>query len=218
MEHLITDIKAQKRNPQRVAIYLDGEFAFGLARIVAAWLAVGRKLDDREIAKLQDQDTLESAHQKALHFLSYRPRSVAEIEKKLAEKGFSEQMVADTVGRLQSSGLLNDEQFARTWVENRESFHPRSPRALSFELKQKGVAEEAIRQAIGDMPDEDSLAYQAAESHMRRLVALDHISFKKKLVGYLGRRGFSYEVIFRIVDRLWDELHLAEKLIDGGER
>jgi len=208
MGHTITAIKVQKRNPQRVAIYLDGEYAFGLARIVAAWLTVGKEISDEELSRLKEQDTLEVAYLKALNSLSYRPRSITEVQNKLNEKGFSEQVVEETIDRLQKNGLLNDAQFASTWVENRVSFHPRSQRLLTYELRSKGVAEEAIDQALGEMADDETLAYQAAESQARKLTGLEKPKFKTRLLGYLGRRGFPYAVIFPVVDRLWNELHM----------
>jgi len=88
MEREITAIKAQKRNHQRVSIYLDGEFAFGLSRFVAAWLKPGRMLSDGDIERLQNEDTYEIAFQKALQFINHRPRSVEETRRRLLGKRF----------------------------------------------------------------------------------------------------------------------------------
>ena len=85
----ITALKVQKRNPNRVNVYLDDEFAFGLARIVAAWLHIGQELSVDKIALLQAQDAGEVAYLQALHFISFRPRSEVEVHRKLAEKGAS---------------------------------------------------------------------------------------------------------------------------------
>src|SRR5574340_1235861 len=122
----ITALKVQKRNPNRVNVYLDGEFAFGLARIVAAWLRVGMMLSDEKIEALQIQDAGEAAYQQALRFISYRPRSEMEIRKKLVEKGTDEKVIEVVSTRLKNAELMGDEQFARTWVENRSTFRPRS--------------------------------------------------------------------------------------------
>jgi regulatory protein len=213
MGRTITAIKVQKRNPQRVAIYLDGEFAFGLARIVAAWLNVGKALSDEDILKFKEQDTLEVAYQKALHFISYRPRATAEVQKKLVEKGFSEPDVVETLERLQRNGLLNDAQFAQDWVENRMAFRPRSRRVMAFELRRKGLVDETIDQALGEQVDEESLAYEAGRRQARRLAGLERREFRTKLGAFLGRRGFSYDVVRPVVDRLWAEASQPE---DGG--
>lgn len=217
MDHTITAIKAQKRNPQRLNIYLDGEYAFSLARIVAAWLTVGRVLTEAEMTALQEKDTGEVAFQQALHFLSFRVRSVAEVSRNLAEKGFSEAVIDQTVARLQQNGLLNDASFAQTWVENRSTFRPRGRRVLALELRRKGVTDEVIEGALGDTTGEEDLAYQAAQRQARRLAGLDRKTFRIRLAGFLGRRGFSYETIAPVVDRLWVELHSPEGSPEGQD-
>ena len=210
MEQTITAIKAQVRNPQRLNIFLDGEYAFSLARIVAAWLSVGRVLSEVEIASLREKDTAEVAYQGALHFLSFRTRSVAEVAQNLKEKGYAEAVVLQTVERLQTNGLLNDASFAQAWVENRGTFRPRGRRALAVELRRKGVSDEVIDQALGESPGEEELAYQAAQRQGQRLAELDRSHFYSRLAGFLGRRGFSYETVRPVVDRLWVELHSPE--------
>src|SRR3990172_4788022 len=75
----ITAIEPQQKDPQRVNVYLDGEFAFGLARITAGWLTVGQELGEEKVASLLAEDANKTAYQKALHFLSYRPRSSSEV-------------------------------------------------------------------------------------------------------------------------------------------
>ena len=210
MDHTITAIKVQKHNPQRVAIYLDGEYAFGLARILAAWLSVGRTLSDEEVDKFKAQDTQEAAYLNALHLLNYRARSSVEIQKRLAEKGYAESVVAQVLDRLQKNGLINDAQFAQTWVENRGAFRPRSRRALAIELRRKGVAEDTIEQALNETADEDNLAYQAAQRQAERLANLEKREFRMKLSAFLGRRGFNFDTILPVVDRLWSEHHQEE--------
>ena len=83
MAKKITSLRAQKKNPNRISIYLDGEFAFGLSRFVAGWLTVNQELDESKIAELIQADQSESAYQVALSFLKYRPRSEAEVRTNL---------------------------------------------------------------------------------------------------------------------------------------
>lgn len=125
MDHRITALKLQKHNPQRINVYLDGEYAFGLSRILAAWLAVDQNISDEKIAQLQDQDGQESAYQQALQFLNYRQRSQAEVRKNLQTHQVSEQIIASVLERLRNNGLVNDQSFAQNWVENRIEFRPR---------------------------------------------------------------------------------------------
>jgi regulatory protein len=210
MDHTITSIKAQKRNPNRLAIYLDGEFAFGLARIVAAWLRIGQVLNDDQIAALQQKDYQEGAYQYAILVLSYRPRSIAELRQKMAAKEYTEVVVDMVIERMTQNGLLNDSQFAQAWVENRSAFHPRSRRALSMELHRKGITDEVIGQTLSESGNEEEMAYQAAQRQAKKLAGLERFEFRNKLGAFLGRRGFSFETISPVINRLWNEIHTEE--------
>ncbi len=205
----ITAIEAQKKTPNRVNIYLDGEFAFGLARIVAAWLRVGLELDEEKIKRLQTEDARERAFQQAMLFLSYRARSESEIQKNLRKHEIPEEVIEQTLDRLRQDGLANDGQFARAWVENRSTFRPRSRRMMALELRQKGLNEEAVASAVEEVDDE-ALAYEAAQRRAPRLKDLEWIEFRKKLSEFLARRGFSYSVIAPVVTRIWNETHRNE--------
>lgn len=207
----ITAIEPQQKNPQRVAIYLDGEFAFGLAMLVANWLKVGQELSEERIAELKAQDEQEVTYQKALHFLSYRPRSAAEVHKNLIQRGVPEPLARETVERLQSAGLVNDESFARAWVENRNAFRPRSRTLLRQELRRKGLSDETVQSVLAEQTDEESLALEAARKYVRRLAGLEWPEFRKKLGGFLARRGFSYTTLAPVVSKVWKEIQTADE-------
>ena len=205
----ITALTAQKRNPNRVNIYLDGEYAFSLARIVAAWLRVGQELDEEKLKKLQSEDARERAVQQAMLFLSYRSRSESEIRQNLHKHEIPEDIIEQTLQRLRQDGLANDNQFAQAWVENRSAFRPRSRRMMAMELRQKGLDNDTVSTALEEVDDE-ALAYVAAQKRVNRLKDLEWIDFRKKLSEFLARRGFSYSVISPIVTRIWNEIHTDE--------
>jgi len=214
----ITALQVQKRNPNRVNIHLDGEYAFGVARIVAAWLQEGQMLDEEKIAKLQAEDARERAMQQAMLFLSYRARSEKEIRQNLSKHEIPDAVIEETVERLRQSGFANDKQFASAWVENRSTFRPRGRRALTLELRQKGIDEATIESALEDV-DEETLAYEAGQKKARKLRVQDWSEFRKKMSEFLARRGFSYSVIAPIVSRLWTEIHPEgeEQITDNEE-
>jgi len=205
-ERRITSLKVQKKNPNRVSIYLDEEFAFGVSRIVAAWLHVGQGLSDEKIAELQDQETKEAALQKALHLLSFRPQSEAEIRHKMRKGGFDPDVITKVLDRLRETGLVRDESFAREWVENRSALRPRSRKMLAYELRQKGVAEEAIEQALETSSEDEHLAFQAATRYAHKLTGVDWQEFHRRLMSFLARRGFSYETTNTVVRQVWQGL------------
>ena len=208
MGHKITALSAQKRNPNRVNVFLDGEFAFGLSRLVAAWLQVGQELDEVKIASLKTQETHEAAFQRALLYLNVRERSSNELRQHLHQHGMEEDVIQAVMERLERSGLVDDQRFARSWVENRQEFRPRSRRALAYELRQRGVTGEAAEQALVSTDDGEA-AWQAAQKHCRKLRSLEWPEYRQKMLAFLARRGFSYETAAQAAHRSWDDLHAA---------
>ncbi len=205
----ITALKAQLRNPNRVNVYLDGRFAFGLAKIEVLRLSlkVGQELDEAAIARLQQADDEEQAYERMLKLLSSRPRSEAEVRRRLREHKVAEPTAEAVLVRLRRAGLVDDAAFAGYWVENRAAFRPRSQRQLKAELRQKGISGEALDSAVAGADDAQA-AYQLAVKRARiaRLAALPYVEFRRKLGDYLARRGFDFETIEPIVERLWKEL------------
>ncbi len=212
----ITALEPQKRDADRVNVHLDGEYAFSLARIVAAWLQVGQDLSDEKINSLKAGDAQERAYQQALLFLSYRARSTSEIRQNLRKHDIPADVIEQTVERLKAEKLADDDQFARAWVENRSTFRPRSRRALAVELRQKGVPDEAVQSALTNV-DEEALAYEAARKRSRRLESLDWNDFRTRLSEFLARRGFSYSVVAPVVSRLWNETHAQHHPTDNED-
>ena len=206
MAQKITAIKLQKKNPNRVNIYLDEEFGFGLSKIIAARLSIGQELTQEEIQDLLNQDEKEVAYQRALHFLSFRIRSEKEVRDNLTKHGTSPQAITSVIERLKELKLINDFGFAKSWVENRNTFHPRSKLALSVELRQKGISEEIIQHVVSQINDEE-MAYQLAQKQSRKYIHEDWPVFRKKLTAYLARKGFNYGTISPIVQKVWTETY-----------
>ncbi len=203
----ITTIETQKKNPGRVNIHLDGQYAFGLSRIVAAWLSVGQSLSDEKIATLQMDDDREIAMQKALFFLGYRARSTQEVRANLKKHEIPEAVIEHTLQRLQDTNLLNDQEFAKAWLENRNTFRPRSKRMIEMELRHKGLDPDLVQDVISENVDEETLAGQAARKYLRKVQDLPWQEFRQKLSAHLGRRGFTYEVCAPVVRLIWNEIH-----------
>ena len=211
MLNTISSITAQKRNPNRVNIYFDGSYGFSLSRIVAAWLKVGQQLDDQEIKKLKNQDEYEVAFQRASRYLNYRARTTYELRKKILELGFPEDVVGAVIKRCSELSMLDDAEFAKTYVHFRVNNRPRSKRLLSSELRAKGISEDIIQSALSEIHEDSQLAYQTAQHYIRRIQSLPYDQFQQKLMGYLSRRGFAYHQCWQTSKTVWDELHAEEK-------
>lgn len=214
---VITALEVQKRNHERVNVFLDGEYSFSITLIEAARLRKGQTLTEAEIAALRGEDAVHKAVDSAVRLLTYRPRSIAEIRRNLNEKSIDEAVIEAALDRLSALGYLDDEAFARFWVENRTAFKPLGPTALRYELRQKGVAE-AIIQEVLESQDATEAARQAASSQLRKLRGTDQRTFRQKLGSFLQRRGFSYEVsgsvISELIETLEAEAYFADQTSD----
>lgn len=213
----ITALEPQKRDPDRYNLFLDGRFALALDAVIVLReaLAVGQELapDDVErFCALEDERRLLDA---ALRFLAPRPRSRAEVRRRLLRPNAKHpapppapEAVERILDRLEELNYLDDRAFADFWVENRERFSPRSARALGQELRQHGVAREMAAEVSEPDRDEER-ALTAGRQRLRSLTGLDYETFRTRLSGFLLRRGFGYATVRTVVRQLWEEAHGA---------
>lgn len=201
----ITALEFQQRNKERVNVYLDGEYAFSLTAIEAARLSKGQHLTDLEITELKNEDGIQRAVDSAARFLAHRPRSEAEVRQNLSKKKFPETVVEVALEKLRKLGYLDDVAFARYWLDNRNTFNPRGPRAIQYELQQKGVSRTIIEEVLDGFESFDA-AYRAAASKAKRMQGLDRQTFRAKIGSFLQRRGFSFSTNRDVIEQLMNEL------------
>jgi regulatory protein len=208
MSGTITALVAQKQNQDRVNVYLDGKFAFGLAAIEAIRLKRGQVLSDADIERLQAADDVEKAREKALRFLGNRPRSEWEVRQNLQKAGYEAATIDRVLERLRGVGLVDDVAFVRYWLDNRAQFKPKGAVALRQELRLKGVEREVIDAVLAESEHaDDNAALQAALAKADRYRQLPRPEFAQKLGAYLARRGFDYETVREAVNTAWQQLH-----------
>lgn len=208
MAGTITALRFQQKTADRVNVYLDGRYAFALPALDAAQLRVGQFLDDAAIAQLQATDRRQKAYDRAVRYLSFRPRSVAEVRRYLAKTEDNPAVIEAVIVRLLENGYLDDGDFARFWVENRQRFRPKGTAVLRQELRQRGVDPEAVATALATV-DTAEAAYQAARPRALKLAGLAHtdpVLCRRKLSEFLLRRGFDHETVQETVSRLMTEL------------
>ncbi len=211
--NVITKIEPQ-RNPARMNLFLDGRFAFGLGTAIVEerGLRAGQALSPGEIATLQADDELGRAVDKALAFLTVRPRSVREVRERLAKKGVEPRTVDAVMARLAGWGYVGDEDFARYWVENRGANQPRGKRLLRQELWRKGVERETVDRVLEEAElDESGAALTLARKRLHQLRALDEPTQRRRLGAFLQRRGYDWPTVKRALDTLFTPGD------DGGE-
>ena len=213
----ITKIEPQVRDPERLNVFIDGTFAFGVDQLVAleTGLVVGRACSQAELAEVLAADEVSRATAASLQFLSYRPRSRQEVRRRLARRGFSEGAVAGAIERLERWHYLDDADFARGWIENRQEHQPRGRRLLKQELREKGVAGEVVEQALEEAEvDELPAALALARKRLPSLRGDDPVAQRRRLAGYLQRRGYGWDVVGKVLQQVLGE---DESALNGEE-
>jgi regulatory protein len=201
-------MKSQVRDPERVSVFIDGAFSFGISLEVALaeGVRVGEVLDAERVKSLVAKDEAGRATGSALNLLTSRPRSSQEVRTRLKQKGFAEPAIEEAMERLENWHYIDDADFARYWVENREANRPRGRRLLEQELRHKGVDREVARSAIDAAePDEFAAALELATGKMRSYANLDPQVARRRLAGFLGRRGYGFDVIGPVLLRVFGE-------------
>lgn len=203
---IITAVERQRRR-RRVNVFVDGHFALALGLELAAERGVrpGCALTQDELSALAEAEERRSALEAALRLLSYRSRSERELRDRLTRKGIGRAAIEETLGRLRGMGYLDDAAFARFWAETRQALRPRSRWLLTGELRRRGVAQSTAEEATVGISDEDA-AYRAASGRLRALHGLEYARFRERLGRFLNRRGFSYDIARRTIERCWAEL------------
>ena len=215
----ITDIALQKKNPKRVNVFLEGEFAFGISLDLRfeKKLEIGKNLTEKQIASLVEADQVERLLNKSLKFLSFRPRSEKEIrdhllwkgklkdiDKSDSEKAEYEKSIERVISKLKKIGQVDDKGFAKWWVEQRQSFKQIGVRAIKVELFQKGIDKDTVSELLdeSDESKEVELAVKASSKKIQSYKKLEPQEFRIKMGQYLARRGFGWNTIKKVVDTL----------------
>jgi regulatory protein len=154
-------------------------------------------------------DEFEKYLNKALHFLSFRPRSEKEVRDSLIKKKAPQEIVERIINSLKEQKFINDEEFARWFIENRLRFRPKSLRIIKLELKQKGIEMDVIDSVILEIQNNDVADVKVNDlDSAKRLVTKRIDKYKgqdkqiiyQKLGAYLARRGFNWDTIKKSID------------------
>ncbi len=211
----ITTLEPQANNPERINLYVDGRFLLGVSATIVLQmeLQLGQELLPDQLELLRREEAEQRAVDRALNYLSFRPRSREEVRRYLRRKETPPEIIDAALARLDRLDFVNDHSFAEFWIGTREQFSPRGARALKNELRMKGVDREVVNELVDDEQDGER-ALRAGRKKAMLLVNIpdmDYATFRNRLGSFLQRRGFGYEVTTRTVRALWKELGSAEE-------
>lgn len=206
----VTRLVAQQRRPDRVSVYLDGAFAFGVHQdvVVEFGLLKGTRLTVAEQQRILGAEQRAAAKQTAFAYLAGRPRTEQEVRRRLQRKDFDEDAVEHAVERLYALHYLDDAAYARSFARERFQSKGYGPQRIRSDLMRRGVDRHLIDEVLATLRDEEDLVAEARAQAERRWPRLacepDPRKRKKKLADYLLRRGYTYETVFRVVDEVAD--------------
>ena len=197
-------------NPDRINLFVDGRFLMGVNAVIVLQmgLRLEQELSPELLEQLQSEEVEQRAVDRALNYLSYRPRSREEVRRYLLRKETPPEIIEAALARLDRLDFVNDRTFAGFWIESREHFSPRGSRALKNELRMKGVERDVVDELVNDEQDEER-ALRAGRKKAMTLVNssnIDYATFRNRLGSFLQRRGFGYQVVKKTVRELWKEL------------
>lgn len=203
----ITGITAQQKDKNRVNVMVDGKYRFSLDifQVADLGIRVGKDYTDEELTALETESQFGKVYARALEYSLMRPHSAKEVREYLyrktrdtrtktgdVKKGVSPEITSRAFDRLVEKGYVNDEKFARYWVENRSLTKGASKRKLQAELRSKGVESGIIERLLTESSRSD-------EDELQKIIAKKRRRYpdEQKLMQYLARQGFSYEDIKR---------------------
>lgn len=192
----ITDIAPQKRNRNRVSVFIDGEFVCGLEAVTAASarLKIGDEIAPEQLLNLVRQSEVNSAFERAVGYISLALRSQKEISRYLLDKGYDREVVDLAVARLVGYRYIDDRIYAESYVRSKSKKY--GSFRIAAELKQKGVATEIISELLEESGENGIV--EVAQKYLRSHKTAD----KQKLKRFLASRGFSWDSISAAVGEL----------------
>lgn len=207
-EGTITQLQQQRKDPKRVSIFIDGEFVFGMHMDLAVQFALekGRVITVEKQREVWEAERLLRAKTSALDYIAYKARTEHEVNKKLRSQGFEEVIVEAVIERFRDLGYINDHQYAHQFAQSRLNSKGHGPRRIRNDLRRRGIQTSHIQEALETLDDTDSqmeTAYTLAEKRWARLAKeTNPMKRRKKLQDFLVRRGFDFDTIRAVVDRL----------------
>ena len=200
---IITSIEEQKKKG-RYNIFLDGEYAFGLYKETIYHFGLRSKdeLNDKKIEELKSYDEINFGKKVAYRFLNFKPRSEKEVRTKLKGHKLSDESIDKILDSLKEFKFVNDEQYAKMYIESRVSLKPEGRRSLKIKLAQKGIGKETSEKTVEENYTEETEFQKALDlvtKYQKKVKAKTPIEKKQKCYRHLLSKGFSYDLINRVL-------------------
>ncbi len=213
---VVINLKRKKRTKDWYIIYLnDGrEILSYIDFIIKFKIKTGKQLTQEQIDEIKSSSELIFAKEIAYKFLSSRPRTQKEIEERLRQKGFDENIISRAVEEIKNYGFINDIEYARSFVFDRFRSKTLGKFALKQALLAKGVSNEVVEQVLlerENVVDEFEIALDLANQKLKQIKTSkkkkrDKSEQKRKIYEFLARRGFDWAVINSVIRKIFNDL------------
>lgn len=199
----ITKLEVQKKNKDRVNLYLDDEFYCGLSleAVVKYALKVGQELEIHKLEFLQNDSEREIAQNKAMAYISKYQKTEKELRDYLIKKGFDEEIVLKVIKKLKEYNLVDDMSYAKNYIKSKSKKSGR--RKLSFELKKRGIADDMVEENIEEYSNDSENILPLCEKYLKNKPR--DYKTKQKAYRFLASRGFIGEDIMRALNMFFKE-------------
>ncbi len=203
----ITAIEQQKNNTERVNVFLDGKFAFGIhASIFYKFkLSLAQDIDIEFIDNVLKEEEFSKSKRVALNYISTQDRTKKEVLKKLADKGYEECTINKTIAALEGLGLIDDESYCERYISDKVRFSKYGKNKIVSNLILKGIDKKIISQKIIDIEDESEFekAFKLGEKKYNSLISSNKQNIRQKVQNHLLQKGFDYNTTGKVINKLF---------------
>ncbi|KNF10183.1 hypothetical protein CLPU_1c03480 [Gottschalkia purinilytica] len=204
----ITKIEKHKRNKERYHIYMNDQYYFTVDEdiLVKFRLLKGSEFDEDFIESVIKEEEKSRAKNYALKLLNYKRRTEKEIYEKMKEKGYDEENIEFAIEFLKSYNYIDDLEYAKCYVKDKYNLKKLGKQRIKTELYNKGIRDNIINEVIKDVIDDDNEYDKALELARKKLSTTykndDKVALYRKLGGFLQRKGYSFDIVKKVLNEL----------------
>jgi len=199
----ITSIEKNKKNKDRLSVYVDNQYCFTISEddYLSLNLYEKKEMTKKEIDYIKNNINFHSAKSTAIKFLSLRLRTEKEVFDKLGDKGYDTKTIMDAIEELKSLGYINNKLYVQKYIYDRSKLKPKSKKMLKFELISKGISQEDIDEIIVDWKADDITVAETLVKKKFGKYDLKDEKIVKRVYSFLHHRGFSFEIVNGIIQK-----------------
>jgi len=204
--NIITKIEEQKRNKDRVNIYIDDEYAFSLSRevLIKEGIKLKEKVDIEKIKKAAKEDNYMKCKSAALRIIERTHKTEKEIRERLLKREYDIETINRTISFLKEYNLLNDENYAKMYIKDKSK--SQGKKKIKYDLLRKGLDDNLIEKEIAkiDSDEEEDIAYNLANKKYNILRKRENDNYKlsQKLYRFILSKGYSYDIASKVIKKL----------------